>query len=347
MRYAVFARIHPAFVLQESAMNLAAPPRLLRSLVALLLALTLTPAVCADYPEKSVRVVVPFPPGGAADTFARLAGQKLAEAWGNKQTVVVDNRPGAGGIIGTDVAAKSPADGYTFLVVTIGHAVNPYMYAKLPYDTQADLTPVAMIANVPSLVVVGPAYPAKTLKEFLATAKAKPNEIQFASSGIGTTSHVGAALIESMTGVDLVHVPYKGAAPALQDVTGGRVPMSVDIITSSIQMVKADKLRALAITSAKRSPQLPDVPTVAEAGIPGYEFVAWYMLLAPAKTPAAIIEKVNADLRKIATQPDFKKRIEDIGGEVLSTSVKETGDYLNREFTRWSKVVKDRNIKAE
>ena len=308
-----------------------------------------TPALAqapASYPDKPVKIIVPFPPGGAADTFARLAGQKLSEAWGNKQ-VIIDNRPGAGGIIGTEATAKAPADGYTFLMVTIGHAVNPFMYSKLPYDTRADMLPVAVVANVPSLVVVGPDYPGKTLKDLLTTAKAKSNDIQFASSGIGTTSHVGAALMESMAGVDMLHVPYKGAAPALQDVMGGRVPMSVDIITSSIQLVKTGKLRALAVTSAKRSPQLPDVPTVAEAGIPGYEFVAWYMLIAPARTPAAIVEKVNADLRKIATLPDFRKRIEDIGGEVLSMSVKESNDYLNNEFTRWAKVVKERNIKAD
>ncbi len=300
----------------------------------------------AAYPDKPVRIIVPFPPGGAADTFARLAGQKLSEAWGNKQ-VIIENRPGAGGIIGTEATAKAPADGYTFEMVTIGHAVNPYMYSKLPYDTKAELTPIAVIANVPSLVVVGPGFAGKTLRDLIAAAKAKANDIQYASSGIGSTSHVGAALMESLAGIDMLHVPYKGAAPALQDVMGGRVPMSVDIITSSIQQVKADKLRALAITSAKRSPQLPDVPTVAEAGIPGYEFTAWYMLIAPAKTPAAIIERVNADLRKIATLPDFRKRIEDIGGEVLSMSVKESNDYLNGEYVRWAKVVKDRNIKAD
>ena len=221
------------------------------------------------------------------------------------------------------------------------------MYAKLPYDTKADLVPVGVVANVPSLIVVGPAYQGKTFKDMLASAKAKPNDIQFASSGVGTTSHVGAALIESMASVDMMHVPYKGAAPALQDVMGGRVSMSVDIITSSIQLVKTGKLRALAITSAKRSPQLPDVPTVAEAGLPGYEFVAWYMLLAPAKTPAAILEKVNAELRHMATQPDFRSRIEDLGGEVVSTTTQQANDYLNQEFTRWSKVVKDRNIKAD
>lgn len=301
----------------------------------------------AAYPDKPIKIIVPFPPGGAADTFARMAGQKLAEAWGNRQQVLIDNRPGAGGIIGTEATVKSAPDGYTLEMVTIGHAVNPYMYAKLPYDTRAELSPVAVIANVPSLVVVNPANPAKTLKDLLAAAKAKPGDIQFASSGIGTTGHVGAALIESMAGVDMLHVPYKGAAPALQDVMGGRVPLAVDIITSSIQLVKTGKLRALAITSSARSPQLPEVQTVAEAGIPGYEFVAWYMLIAPAKTAAAIQDKLNAELRKIATQPDFRKKIEDIGGEVVSMTRKQAVDYLDGEFTRWAKVVKDRNIKAD
>ena len=328
------------------------PTRSRRFLTAMFLPLALAaaPAIAQDiaaYPEKPVKIFVPFPPGGAADTFARLAGQKLAETWGNRAQVLIENRPGAGGIIGTEATAKSPADGYTFLMVTIGHAVNPYMYSKLPYDTRADLVPVAVVANVPSLVVVGPAFTGKTLKDLLAAAKAKPNDIQYASSGTGTTSHVGAALMESLTGVEMLHVPYKGAAPALQDVMGGRVPMSVDIITSSIQLVKTGKLRALAITSATRSAQLPDVPTVAEAGIPGYEFVAWYMLVTPARTPPAIIDKVNADLRRIATQPDFRQRIEGLGGEVVSMTARQSADYLNGEFTRWAKVVKDRNIKAD
>ena len=321
--------------------------RLLWLCLAALLPLSAAAQDTSNYPDKPVRIIVPFPPGGAADTFARMAGQKLTEAWGNKQQVLIENRPGAGGIIGTEATAKAVPDGYTFLMVTIGHAVNPYMYTKLPYDTRAELVPVAVVANVPSLVVVGPNFAGKTLRDLLATAKAKANDIQFASSGIGTTSHVGAALMESMAGVDMLHVPYKGAAPALQDVMGGRVPMSVDIITSSIQLVKAGKLRALAVTSAKRSAQLPEVPTVAEAGIPGYEFVAWYMLVAPAKTPQAIIDRVNADLRKIATLPDFRQKIEDIGGEAVSMTQKQTIDYLNGEFMRWAKVVKDRNIKAD
>jgi tripartite-type tricarboxylate transporter receptor subunit TctC len=284
----------------------------------------------ANYPDRPIKIVVPFPPGGAADIYARMVGQKLSDAWGNRQPVVIDNKPGAGGMIGTDVAAKAPADGSTFLMVTIGHAVNPYMYAKLPYDTQADLVPVGVVAQVPSVVVGSPSMKGKTLKDVIDMARAKPESLQYASSGVGTTSHVGAALIESMTGIRMIHVPYKGAAPALQDVMGDRVALSVDTVTGG-----------------KRSPKLPDVPTVAEAGVPGYDFVSWYMLLAPAKTPKPVLEKVNAELRRMATLPDFKARIEDTGGEVASMTLKQSNDYLGAEFVRWAKVVKERNIKAD
>lgn len=301
----------------------------------------------ANYPDRPIKIVVPFPPGGAADIYARMVGQKLSDTWGNKQPVVIDNKPGAGGMIGTDVAAKAPADGSTFLMVTIGHAVNPYMYAKLPYDTKADLVPVGVVAQVPSVVVGSPSMKGKTLKDVIDMARAKPESLQYASSGVGTTSHVGAALIESMTGIRMIHVPYKGAAPALQDVMGDRVALSVDIITSSLPLVQSGKLVPLAVTGGKRSAKLPDVPTVAEAGVPGYEFVSWYMLLAPAKTPKPVLEKVNAELRRMATLPDFKARIEDTGGEVASMTLKQSSDYLDAEFVRWAKVVKDRNIKAD
>jgi tripartite-type tricarboxylate transporter receptor subunit TctC len=228
--------------------------------VATTLLLSAANAQTSTYPDKPVRIVVPFPPGGAADIFARLIGQKYSELWGGKQTVIIDNRAGASGIIGTDSTAKSTADGYTLLMVTIGHAVNPFMFSKLPYDTKKDFTPVGVIANVPSIVVTSPSSDVKTFKDLLATAKTKPNALTFATSGIGTTSHIGAALMESMANVDMLHVPYKGAAPALQDVMGGRVDVSVDIILSSLQLVQSNKLKALAITSAKRSPMLPDVP---------------------------------------------------------------------------------------
>lgn len=325
--------------------------RLLCITVAAITLAMLSPATYAQtatsYPEKPVRIVVPFPPGGAADIFARLIGQKYGELWAGKQAVVIDNRAGASGIIGSDVVAKTPADGYTLLMVTLGHAVNPYIFNKLPYDTRKDFTPVGVIANVPSIVVTGPSAEGGTFKDFMANAKAHPGAVKFASSGAGTTSHIGAALMESMSGVEMLHVPYKGAAPALQDVMGGRVDMSVDIILSSLQLVQGGKLRALAITSPRRSPLLPDVPTVAEAGLPGYDFTAWYMLLAPAGTPAPVLAKLNDDLRRIAAMPDVRTKIEAMGGVVANPSLKETNDLLNTEFARWSKVAKERNIKAE
>ncbi len=317
---------------------------------AVLSALTAATAVLAQpaaYPDKPVRIVVPFPPGGAADIFARLVGQKYGEIWGGKQTVVVDNRAGAGGIIGSEAAAKSPADGYTLLMVTVGHALNPYVYSKLPYDTRKDFTPVGVIANVPSLVVVAPGSTAMTLKDLMGGARATPGKLTFATSGAGSTSHIGAALMESMGGIDLVHVPYKGAAPALQDVMAGRVDLSVDIILSSLPLVQGGKLRALAISSPRRSPLLPQVPTVAEAGLPGYDFMSWYMLVAPAGTPAPVLEKLNEDLRKMAAMPDVRARIEGMGGFVASTTLKEVRDQLNGEFDRWAKVAKERNIKVE
>ena len=299
------------------------------------------------YPDKSVRIVVPFPPGGAADIFARLIGQKYTELWGGKHAVVIENRAGAGGVIGSEVAAKAPADGYTLLMVTVGHALNPYVYAKLPYDTKKDFTPVGVIANVPSLVVVSPASTASSLKDFLASAKSKPATLTFASSGAGTTSHIGAALMESMGGIEMVHVPYKGAAPALQDVMGERVDMSVDIILSSLPLVQGGKLKALAVTSPQRSPLLPNVPTVAESGLPGYDFMAWYMLVAPAGVPEPILLKLNEDLRKIAAIPEVRSRIEGMGGVVASPSLNEVRAQLNGEFDRWAKVSKERNIKVD
>lgn len=299
------------------------------------------------FPERPPRIIVPFPPGGAADLFARLAGQKLAEAWGGRTTVVIDNRAGAGGIIGTTAAVKATPDGYTFLIVTVGHAVNAFMYSKLPYQSATDLTAVGMVATVPSLVVVGSSFSGQSLKDLLAAARAKPGALQFASSGTGSTSHIGAVLIESLAGVSMTHVPYKGAAAALQDVIGGRVPMSVDIITSSLPHVRSGKLRALGITSAQRSQKLPDVPTVAEAGVPGYEAVSWYLLLAPAKAPAVILDKVNADLRAMAALPDFRARVEEAGGEVVPLTRPQSAAYLEAEFSRLGKLVRERGIKAE
>ncbi len=300
----------------------------------------------AQLPAANTRIVVPFAAGGAADAYARLIAQKLQEGTPGSQ-VVVDNKPGAGGVIGSDAVAKAAPDGATLLIVTVGHAVNPFIMAKLPYDTVRDFVPVGMVAQVPSLVVTGPGFRGKTLRELIAQAKQNPGKLEFASSGTGSTSHVAAAQLESMAGIDLLHVPYKGAAPAIQDVMGGRIAMSVDIITSSVQMVKAGKLQALAITGARRSPLLPDVPTMAEAGLPGYEFTAWYLLLAPAKTPPAVVERLNAELRRIEALPDFQARLRDSGAEGMSLDTQQTAAFLDREFSKWAKVVKERNIKAE
>lgn len=321
-------------------------PLLVLAGLALAAAALSLPRTAAAQAGGTLRIVVPFPPGGAADSFARLLGQKMAEGQPGLN-VVIDNKPGAGGVIGSDAVAKAAPDGNTLLMVTVGHAVNPYIFGKLPYDTKADFVPVAVVATVPSLVVAGPSFAGKSMRDLLDAAKAKPGTLEFASSGTGSTSHVGAALIESMAGIDMLHVPYKGAGPALQDVMGGRIALSVDIITSSLQLVKTGKLKALAITSARRSPLLPEVPTVAEAGVPGYEFTAWYMLLAPGKTAPAMVEKLNADIRRAEALPEFQKRVADVGGEGVSLSSKDSAAFLDREFVKWAKVVKDRNIKAD
>ena len=316
----------------------------LLSLLALAAAVPLAHAQ-SDYPSRPVRIIVPFPPGGAADTLARIYGQRMSEDWG--KPVVVENRPGAGGIIGTEALAKSAPDGYSLIVVTVGHAVNASLMAKLPYDTATDFAPVALLATLPSLVVVNPALPVKDVKDLIALAKAKPGSVTYASSGTGSTSHMSAALLSSMTGVSLVHVPYKGAAAALNDVMGGQVQMTIDVAVSAVPQVKAGKLKALAITSAKRSSLMPELPTVAESGVPGYEFSAWYVLLAPAKTPAAIVDKVSAEAKRIAGLPEVRERLNALGAEPASATPAETGALLTSEMARWAKVIKEQNIKVE
>ncbi len=312
----------------------------------LLAALVPTAVVAQEpYPAKPIKFLVPFPPGGAADTFARVVSQKLNESWG--KPVVVENRPGAGGIIATEVAAKSAPDGYTFLFVTVGHAVNPSIYSKLPYSTEADFAPVAWVASVPNLLVVNPSVPAKSVAELIALARSQPGKMTYASSGNATTSHLAAALFTSMAKIDMVHVPYKGAAPAVSDLIAGQVQVMLDPVISSGPHVKSGKLRALAVTTAKRSPLVPDLPTLAEAGLPGYEFSAWFAMLAPAKTPREIVEKVNKEVARILTAPDVKERYAALGAEAGSGSPAEVGAFLKSESQRWAKVVKDANIRVE
>ena len=299
-----------------------------------------------DYPNRPIRFVVPFPPGGAADTFARLASHRLGEVW--KQQNVVENRPGAGGIIATEFAVKAPPDGYTFLVVTVGHAVNPSLYAKLPYDTLNDLVGVAMIASVPNVLTVHPSVPANTVQELIALAKSKPGGLTYASSGNATTSHMAAALLAQLAGVTMTHVPYKGAAPAVQDLVAGRIDLMLDPTVSSGGFVKQGKLRALAVTTARRTALLPDLPTLAEAGVPGYEFNAWFLMVAPAKTPVDVLMKVNQEIARMNADPQAKERFATLGAEPapnLSSAAVST--FIDAEIKRWAKVVREANIRVE
>lgn len=320
--------------------------RILLVLLGIAVPATILAQGAANYPEKPIRILVPFPPGGAADTFARLTGQKFTDLWG--KATLVENRPGAGGIIATEVAAKSAPDGYTFLIVTVGHAVNPSLYAKLPYDSAADFAPVAMIASVPNVLVVHPSVPANSARELIALARSKPGGLKYASSGNATTSHMAAALLSSLAGVEMLHVPYKGAAPAVQDLVAGRVDLMLDPTVSSGGLVKQGKLRALAVTTAKRTPLLPDLPTLAEAGVPGYEFIAWFLLLAPARTPADVVAKVNQEIAKFGAQADYRERLAGLGAEPAPALAPEkTGEFIAAEIKRWAKVVKDANIRVE
>ena len=256
--------------------------------------------------------------------------------------------PGAGGIIATEATAKSPPDGYSFLIVTVGHAVNPSLYPKLPYDTLNDLAPVAMVAALPNVLVVHPSVQANTVAELLALAKKTPGGLKYASSGNATTSHMAAALLASLAGIEMLHVPYKGAAPAVQDLLAGRVDLMLDPTVSMGSFVKQGRVKALAVTTAIRTPLLPCLPTLAEAGVPGYEFQAWFLLVAPAKTPAAAIARVNGDLAKISADPAYREKLAGLGAEpAAAASPAEVGAFLAAEIKRWAKVVKDAGIKIE
>ena len=300
----------------------------------------------SDYPSKPIRFLLPFAAGATADVLARLTGQWLQEKWSAQP--VVEARPGAGGIVATEVAAKSPPDGYTFVIVTVGHAVNPSLYSKLPYDTLRDFVPVGLVANIPSVVVVHPSVPVKTPKELIALAKSRPGQLNYGTGGTATTAHVSVALFSSMTGTRMTHVPYKGAGVALLDLIGGRLDFMFDQIPSSIGYISGNRLRAIAVTPARRTTLLPDVPTLAESGVTGYEFTAWWMFLTQAKVPPPIVERFNAELQRAVGDPAFRERLAKVGADPAAplTTV-QTADFLKREIDRWAKVVKAANIKVE
>ena len=324
------------------AAGIAAHPGRTRKLLALVLgAVSVTEAPAqSGYPSRSIRIVVPNSAGGTADTAGRLLAQGLSERLGHP--VLVDNRPGAGTIIGTEIVARAPPDGYTLLMSPTTLAINPASYKRLPYDALRDFAPICQIASVPSVLVVHPSVPARSVKELVALAKARPGELLYASPGHGTIPHLTMELFASMAGIRMLHVPYKGAAPARIDLTAGRVAT-----TTIIAYVPDGKLRALGITSVRRSAAAPDIPTIAEAGLPGFELVQWYGLLAPAGTPREIIARLHKDAVAVLRAADIRDHLAKNGGEVVASSPEEFGTFLRAETAKMAKAVKAAGIQPE
>lgn len=301
-------------------------------------------ATAQGYPSKPIRIIVPLS-AGAADTLSRTIGQKLTEGWG--QPVVVENRPGAGTTLGTDLAAKSAPDGYTLLMATFSHAVNATFYKKLPYDTLKSFSAVTLVASAPNVLVVNPSVPAKSVAELITLAKAQPGKLNFASAGNGSSSHLAGELFKSITGAEIVHIPYKGAAPALTDLLGGHVQMAFDPLPSSIPNIRTGKLTALAVTTGKRSSLLADVPTLSEAGVPGYELNGWSGILVPANTPPEIINRLQAEVAKILKLPDVRDRFANLGFETIGNTPRQFQAFIQEEVIKWGKVVKGANLSAD
>ncbi|CAN1552105.1 PBP2_Bug27 domain containing protein [Burkholderiaceae bacterium] len=296
-----------------------------------------------NYPNRSITMVVAFPAAGTTDILARLIGQKLTEKF--KQTVVVENRPGAGGNIGTAYVAKAPPDGYTIMMGTIGtQSINPSLYKKMPYDAAKDFVPITRAAMVPNLLVINKDAPYNTLAEMMAFGKANPGKLTYGSSGNGTTLHLSGELFNLMSGSKITHIPYKGSTPAVADLLGGQISMIFDNMPSVIQQVKSGRLKALAVTSAQRNPQLPEIPTIQELGVAGYEVWSWFGLLAPAATPKPIVDKLNASIVDIIKQPDVQAKIIELGAVPVPETSAEFGAFIAAETLKWAKVIKEANI---
>jgi len=320
--------------------------RLYLSAAALALAASLSPALAQNYPTKTIRMIVPFPPGGTTDILARVAGQKITEAFG--QQVIIDNRPGAGGNIGTELVAKAAPDGYTLLTdpgSTL--TINPSLFAKLSYDVLKDFAPVTIIAAVPNLLVVHPSLPVKSVKELITLAKARPGQLNYASTGAGQSTHLSMELFKTMAGINVVHIPYKGSSPALVDLLGGQVSLMFDNMPSSLPHVKAGKLRALAVSTLKRSPAMPQLPTVAESGLPGFEVSVWFGVLAPAGTPREIVNKLNGAIVRSLQSPDVHERLAGQGAEPIGNTPEQFTAQMQRDLVKWAKVVRDSGAKLD
>ena len=303
------------------------------------------PTAAQTYPSKPIRFILPFPPGGGTDTLARIVGQKLGQDFG--QTIVTDNRPGAGANIGADIAAHAPADGYTLLMGNVAHAVNVTLYRKLGYDLVKDFAPITLLASTPNILVVHPSVAAKSVQELIALAKSKPGQLNYASSGSGSSSHLAGELFKTMTGVNLVHVPYKGGGPAVTSLIAGETVVGFATAPSVLPHVKSGKLRALAVTSAKRSAAAAELPTIAESGVPGYEANTWYGVLAPRGTPAAIIARLNSEFIAIMQSSEIRERIAPLGYEPDTGTPQRFAAYIKSEIAKWGKVVKAAGIHAD
>ena len=298
-----------------------------------------------SYPSKPIRIIVPFPAGGTTDLLARMLGQRMTTAWG--QPVLVENKPGAGSTLGADMVAKSPADGYTLLMGAAHHTIAQSVYAKVPYHFGRDFAPVSIIAMVPNMVVVNAAVPARTIEEFAALAKSQPGKLNYGTAGAGTAHHLIGEMFKLRAGVDLQHIPYKGSAPAVADLLGGQVQVMFDTVTSGLPQVKAGKTRALAVTTAKRSAALPDVPTLSETILPGFDVGTWFGILAPTGTPPAIIEKIRAEIEQMVKSPEIRKQFLEIGAEPVGNTPAQMAAQIKAELTAYEALAKQIKLVVE
>jgi tripartite-type tricarboxylate transporter receptor subunit TctC len=316
-----------------------------RFALAALLSLAAQPGYSQAYPSKSIRLIVPYAPGGIVDYIGRLLGQKLSEGFG--QNVVVDNRPGAGGVIGIEIASRASGDGYTLVLMDPAIVINPSLLSKVPYDIHKDLVPVTILSSSPLVLTTNAKVPATSVAELVNLAKAQPGKLSFASAGVGTTPHMAGELLKARIQQDIVHVPYKGAGPAMTDLLGGQVPMAFSSITAALPFIKDGRLRGLATTGSKRVAALPNVPTMIEAGYAGFEVNLWLGLFAPSRTPKNVVATLNAEIRKALQNPAVAAGFEKVGAEPLGNTPPEAAAYVRSEFAKWAKVVKDAKLRAD
>ena len=314
--------------------------------IVLALAAVVFDAHADGYPAKPIRFVVPYPAGGPLDTVARLLGQKVSES--TKQPVIVDNKPGAGGNIGADAVAKAPPDGYTILMGAVAtHAINPTLYASMPYDSVRDFAPVTQVASTPNVLVVHPAVPASTVREFIAYAKSNPGKLNFGSGSTGSAGHLAGELFKSMAGVDMTHVAYKGAAPAMNDLIGGQIQLMFDNLASSLAQVRGGKIRALAVTTAQRSALAPELPTIAESGLPGFDISTWFGVFVPAGTPREVVDRLHAEFAKALAAPDIREKMLNLGAEPVASRPEEFAAYIRAEADKYARVIKASGARAD